>query len=48
VVPFQAFDLPEDTGWFRMSVGAVSEAQLDAALGRLKAALAATPPRTAP
>ncbi len=41
VVPFQAFDLPNDTGWFRMSVGAVSPAQLEAALARLGAALAA-------
>lgn len=35
VVPFQAFDLEADTGWFRMSVGAVSVAALEAALGRL-------------
>lgn len=40
VVPFQAFDLMEDTGWFRMSVGAVSTAALLAALVRLEAALA--------
>jgi aspartate aminotransferase len=40
VVPFQAFDLPEDTGWFRMSVGAVSPTQLRAALDRLTSALA--------
>ncbi|GDX82186.1 aminotransferase [Deltaproteobacteria bacterium] len=40
VVPFQAFDLMEDTGWFRMSVGAVSTAALFAALVRLEAALA--------
>jgi aspartate aminotransferase len=39
VVPFQAFDLPEDSGWFRMSVGAVSPAQLTAALDRLRDAL---------
>jgi aspartate aminotransferase len=24
VVPFQAFGLKEETGWFRLSVGAVS------------------------
>ena len=42
VVPFQAFDLPEETGWFRMSVGAVSVDALRAALDRLGAALAAT------
>ena len=39
VVPFQAFDLASDDGWFRMSVGAVSPAQLRAALARLGAAL---------
>lgn len=37
VVPFQAFDLPGDTGWFRMSVGAVSPADLRAMLERLRA-----------
>ena len=42
VVPFQAFDLMEDTGWFRMSVGAVSVDALRSALERLGAALAAT------
>ncbi len=40
VVPFQAFDLAGESGWFRMSVGAVSPAQLHAALERLGAALA--------
>lgn len=40
VVPFQAFDLPGDSGWFRMSVGAVSVPALRAALDRLGAALA--------
>ena len=39
VVPFQAFDLLEDSGWFRMSVGAVSVPALRAALQRLGAAL---------
>ena len=39
VVPFQAFDLDEENGWFRMSVGAVSVAALSAALDRLGAAL---------
>ncbi len=39
VVPFQAFDMPEDTGWFRMSVGAVGLEELDAALARLRTAL---------
>jgi aspartate aminotransferase len=39
VVPFQAFDLLEDTGWFRMSVGAASPAQIGAAMDRLEEAL---------
>ncbi|MDP2307258.1 MAG: aminotransferase class I/II-fold pyridoxal phosphate-dependent enzyme [Pseudomonadota bacterium] len=39
VVPFQAFDLAGESGWFRMSVGAVSPAQLHAALDRLATAL---------
>ncbi len=36
VVPFQAFGLAEDTGWFRLSVGAVSVAEIDAAFPRLR------------
>lgn len=39
VVPFQAFGLSEDTGWFRLSVGAVSPADIDQALPRLQAML---------
>lgn len=39
LVPFQAFDLRDDTGWFRASVGAVSVETLIAAVGRLGAAL---------
>lgn len=39
VVPFQAFDLMEDSGWFRMSVGAVSIPDLETALTRLRAIL---------
>ncbi|NOY25190.1 MAG: aminotransferase class I/II-fold pyridoxal phosphate-dependent enzyme [Oligoflexia bacterium] len=39
VVPFQAFDMPEDSGWFRMSVGAVGLDELDSALERLRTAL---------
>ena len=39
VVPFQAFGLREDSGWFRISVGAVSVAEIDAALPRVRAAL---------
>lgn len=37
VVPFQAFGLREETGWFRISVGAVSEEDIEAALPRLRA-----------
>lgn len=44
VVPFQAFDLEGDTGWFRMSVGAVSIDALDGALARL-GRLLTSPPR---
>jgi aspartate aminotransferase len=40
VVPFQAFGLTADSGWFRLSVGAVSMADIEAALPRLRAALA--------
>ena len=40
LVPFQAFGLAEDSGWFRISVGAVSLAEIDAALPRVRAALA--------
>jgi aspartate aminotransferase len=35
VVPFQAFGLGGRTGWFRLSVGAVSVAEIEAALPRL-------------
>ena len=40
MVPFQAFGVPEDTGWFRLSVGAASEAEIAEAMPRLEAALA--------
>jgi aspartate aminotransferase len=40
LVPFQAFGLAEDSGWFRVSVGAVSLADVAAALPRVRAALA--------
>ena len=40
VVPFQAFGLRDDSGWFRISVGAVSLAEIDAALPRVHAVLA--------
>jgi aspartate aminotransferase len=39
VVPFQAFGLPEESGWFRLSVGAVSLDDIDAAFPRLRALL---------
>jgi aspartate aminotransferase len=40
IVPFQAFGVPDDGGWFRLSVGAESEAQISEAMPRLEAALA--------
>ncbi|HTS79077.1 MAG TPA: aminotransferase class I/II-fold pyridoxal phosphate-dependent enzyme [Myxococcaceae bacterium] len=39
VVPFQAFGLQDETGWFRCSVGAVSEADIREVLPRVEAAL---------
>ncbi len=42
VVPFRAFGVTSDTGWFRLSVGAVSLQQISAMLPRLRAALATT------
>ncbi|NMO19701.1 aminotransferase class I/II-fold pyridoxal phosphate-dependent enzyme [Pyxidicoccus fallax] len=39
VVPFQAFGLSEDTGWFRLSVGATSVKEIEEALPRVEAAL---------
>jgi aspartate aminotransferase len=44
VVPFQAFGLAEETGWFRLSVGAVSKEEIPATLERLEGALAAVAP----
>jgi aspartate aminotransferase len=35
-VPFQAFGLEENTGWFRLSVGAVTPEQIEAALPRVR------------
>ncbi len=40
MVPFQAFGLQGDTGWFRLSVGAVSMADIHAVLPRLRALMA--------
>jgi aspartate aminotransferase len=39
VVPFQAFGVPGETGWVRLSVGSVSEAQVTSGLDRLGRAL---------
>jgi aspartate aminotransferase len=39
VVPFDAFGSSTDEGWFRLSVGAVSVADIEVALPRLKAGL---------
>lgn len=40
VVPFQAFGLQGDTGWFRLSVGAVSMADIASVLPRLRELMA--------
>lgn len=40
VVPFQAFGLKEESGWFRLSVGAVSLAEIEAMMPRLRDLLA--------
>ena len=42
LVPFQAFGVTEDSGWYRLSVGAVSMAQIATMLPRLQAAITAT------
>ncbi|MBA3670839.1 MAG: aminotransferase class I/II-fold pyridoxal phosphate-dependent enzyme [Gemmatimonadaceae bacterium] len=39
IVPFQAFGVDGDSGWFRLSVGAVSLAQVTAMLPRVRDAL---------
>jgi aspartate aminotransferase len=41
VVPFQAFGMAGDSGWFRLSVGAVSEQEIREALPRVASALRA-------
>jgi aspartate aminotransferase len=38
-VAFQAFGLPDETGWFRLSVGAVSERDIREVMPRVEAAL---------
>ena len=40
VVPFQAFGLAEESGWMRLSVGAISCADIEAALPRVRSLLA--------
>jgi len=39
VVPFQAFAMPREDGWFRLSVGAVSLAAIESGLARLERVL---------
>ena len=39
IVPFQAFDMPENSGWFRLSVGTVSAEELQQAMYRIEKAL---------
>jgi aspartate aminotransferase len=39
VVPFQAFGSKENTGWFRLSVGAVSVQDIQSMFGRLRTSL---------
>jgi aspartate aminotransferase len=41
VVPFQAFGVKEDTGWMRLSVGAVSLADIERVLPLLREAVRA-------
>ena len=41
-VPFQAFGFPGDTGWFRLSIGVVSVADIQALLPRIRGAIDAT------
>ncbi len=41
IVPFQAFGVPGDEGWFRLSVGAASMAEIGEALPRLATAMRA-------
>jgi aspartate aminotransferase len=41
-VPFQAFGLPGESGWFRLSIGVVSVADIEALLPRIRKAIEAT------
>jgi aspartate aminotransferase len=45
-VPFQAFGVPEDSGWFRLSVGAVTVDAIETALPKVAAALDRLAPAT--
>lgn len=36
IVPFQAFDMPEDSGWFRLAVGTSSVQELESAMERIE------------
>jgi aspartate aminotransferase len=38
-IPFQAFGVPDDGGWFRFSIGAVSVSALESGLARMRAAI---------
>ena len=44
VVPFQAFALPHEDGWFRLSIGAVSVSSIEQGLARIEQVLAETLP----
>jgi len=46
VVPFQAFGLQEETGWMRLSVGAISPEEIEAGLARVRALLERVGPPT--
>jgi aspartate aminotransferase len=41
-VPFQAFGFPGDSGWFRLSIGVVSVADIDALMPRIREAIERT------
>jgi aspartate aminotransferase len=38
-IPFQAFGMPGETGWFRLSIGVVSVAQIEELVPRIAGAL---------
>jgi len=38
-IPFHAFGVPDDDGWFRFSIGAVSVSALESGLARMRAAI---------